>query len=215
MNRNATRRIALDTRESFDAIRQELDGRLQSGLSIDEVRQVVVSNAPAMVTGRARLLFDTLLNYLMKDAMESLAEVPTSVRNDFFALDLRARINGEISSYDPGSLRLAPDARVVSGGLAAVGFALAGGLVTFMALNGTILPIAGGLVTLIGSAGTFRLAHGTAAGISRRRLEKDMHEYVTRAEQDVTFWLASVEKRFVSEFDQFQADPAGPGCGTG
>lgn len=215
MNRNATCRIASDTRECFDAIRQELDGRLQRELSVDEARQLVVSNAPAMVAGRARLLFDTLLNYLMKDAMESLAEVPTSVRNDFFALDLRARINGEMSSFDSSPLRLSPDARVVSGGLSAVGFALAGGLVTFMVLSDTTSPIAGGVVTLIGSFGTFRLAHGAASGMSRRRMEKDMHEYVTRAEQDVTSWLEDVEKRFDSEFNQFRAAAAGPKSETG
>ena len=204
MNRRAATQITTDTREEFDAIRDELQRHLSPDVSVDQARHLLVEHAPTMVVARARLLFDTLLNYLMEDAADALADAPTAVKNDFYALDLRERIKEGAFSLEPQSLHLSFDPRVVAGGLAAAGTAVAGGLVIGLVLTGLLSRIAAGLVTIIGAAVAFRTAHAATLGMARKRLVEDVREYVSRAERQVASWLASVEESFLSAFSEFQ-----------
>ena len=204
MNRRAAAQITTDTREEFDAILDELQRHLSPDVNVDQARQLLVEHAPTMVEARARLLFDSLLSYLMEDAADALTDAPTGVKNDFYALDLRERIKEEALSLELQSLRLSLDPRVVAGGLASAGTAVAGGLVIGLVLTGLLSRIAAGLVTIIGSAVAFRTAHAATLGMARKRLVEDVREYVSRAERQVASWLASVEESFLSAFSEFQ-----------
>ena len=204
MKRRAAAQITTDTREEFDAIRNELQRHLSPDVSVDQARQLLVEHAPTMVVARARLLFDSLLNYLMADAVDALSDASTGVKNDFYALHLRERIKEEAFALEPQSLRLSLDPRAVVGGLAAAGTAVAGGLIIGLVLNGLLPRVAAGSVTIIGSAVAFRTAHAATLGMARKRLAEDVQEYVSRAERQVASWLASVEESFLSAFNEFQ-----------
>lgn len=204
MTRSAAASITTDIRNEFDAIRDELQHLLSSDVSVDQARELLVEHAPKLVIARARLLLDSLLNYLMEDAANALANASTGAKNNFYALGLRERVKEEAFPLEPPSLRLGLDPRAVAGGLAAGGAAAAGCLVVGLVLTGLLSRIAGGLSTIIVSVAAFRAAQGATVDMARKRLAEDTLEYVVRAEREVASWLASGEGAFVSAFKEFQ-----------
>lgn len=203
MNRRAVARITADTREEFDELREDLSRHLEADADVDQERRQLVDHVPTMVGVKTQLLLDTLLNYLMEDAIAALADAPTAVKNEFYDLDLRSRVKQSFT-LKPESLEFSRDPRVIAGGVAAGAAATAGGLMTVLFLSGLIPRIVGGAVTLIASAVAFRIAHTSTTGTALRRLRDDADAYMTQSEQQVSSWLANVEDFFVSAFKEFQ-----------
>ena len=164
---------------------------------------MLVEHVRTMVVAKTHLLLDTLLNYLMEDAIAALADAPTVVKNEFYDLDLRSRVKQSFTP-DPDFLKLSSDPRLIAGKLAAGGTAVAGGLMTLLFLSGLITRIAGGAATLVVSAIAFRIAHSATTGTALQCLRNDVDAYVTQSEQQVSAWLANVEDFFVSAFEEFQ-----------
>ncbi len=205
MNRRAVARITADTREEFDELREDLSHHLEADADVDQERRQLVDHVPTMVVAKTQLLLDTLLNYLMEDAIAALADAPTAVKNEFYDLDLRSRVKQSFT-LGPDSLKLSSDPRWIAGGLAAGGTAVAGGLMTLLFLSGLIARIAGGTAVLVVSAIAFRIAHSATTGTALQWLRNDVDAYVTQSEQQVSAWLANVEDFFVSAFEEFQED---------
>ena len=203
MNRRASARIKTDVRGEFEGLRADLGRHLELDSDVDHTRRLLTDHVPTMVVGRAKLLLDTLLSYLMEDATEALAGAPTAVKNDFYDLELRTRVKDSFS-LEPETLQFSFDPRVIAGGVAAGGTASAGGMVMALLLNGALSRIVAGLVTLVASTLAFRMAHGAATGTARQRLNDDVHDYVERSERHVSSWLASVGQYFMSEFEAFR-----------
>ena len=156
-----------------------------------------------MVVAKTQLLLDTLLNYLMEDAIAALADAPTAVKNEFYDLDLRSRIK-ESFSLEPESLKFSFDPRVIAGGVATGVTAATGGLMTALLLSGLLPRLLGGAATLVASAVAFRIAHTATTGTALQRLRNEVDDYVTQSEQQVSSWLANIEDFFVSAFKEFQ-----------
>ena len=205
MNRRAAARITADTREEFDELRKDLSHHFEAEADVDQERRLLVEHVQTMVVARTQLLLDTLLNYLMEDALAALADAPTAVKNKFYDLDLRSRVKQSFT-LKPESLELSSDPRLIAGGLAAGGTSVAGGLMTLMFLSGLIARLAGGAATLVISAIAFRIAYSATTGTALQRLRSDVDAYVTQSEQQVSAWLANVEEFFVSAFEEFQED---------
>ena len=205
MNRRMTARIADDVREEFGKLRVELGHYTEPEADVDQARRILPEHAPTMVLARTQLLLDTLLNYLMEDAEAALADASTEIQIEFYDIDLRGRIKKSFA-LDPESLNLSFDPRLIAGGIAAGAAATAGSLATALFLFGLISRIAGGVATLVATALAFKIAYDcrSAADWTRKRLEKDVDEYVTLSEQQVSSWLASVEEFFVVEFKKFR-----------
>lgn len=203
MNRRATARIATDTREEFAELREKLSRHLEPNADVDQVRLILVEHAPAMVVAKTQLLLDTLLNYLMEDATEALTDAPTTIKNEFYDLDLRSRVKKSFT-LEPESLEVSFDPRVIAGRVAASATAAAGGLITALFLSELISRIVGGVATLVASAVAFRIAHTATTGTALQRLQEDMDDYLTHSEQQVSSWLVDIEEYFVSAFKEFQ-----------
>ncbi len=203
MNRRAVARITADTREEFDELREDLSHHLEADADVDQERRQLADHVSKMVVAKTQLLLDTLLNYLMEDAIEALADAPTAVKNDFYDLDLRSRVKQSFA-LEPESLEFSFDPRVIVGGFAAGVTATAGGLMTALLLSGLIPRILGGVTTLVASAVAFRIAHTATTGTALQRLRNEVGDYVTQSEQQVSSWLANVEEFFVSAFEEFQ-----------
>lgn len=203
MKRRSSDRIKADLRREFDGLRADLGRHLVIDSADDHTRRLLTDHVPTMVVGRANLLLDTLLSYLMEDATEALAGVPTAVKNEFYDLELRARVKDSFS-LEPETLQFSFDPRVIAGGVAAGGMALAGGMVMALLLSGPLFRIVAGLVTLAASTLAFRMAHRAATGTACQRLHDDVREYVEKSERNVSSWLASVEQYFMSEFEAFR-----------
>ena len=203
MNRRAKARIATDTREEFTELREKLSGHLEPDADVGQVRQILVDHVPKMVVAKTQLLLDTLLNYLMEDAAEALPDASTTVKNEFYDLDLRSQVKKSFT-LEPESLEFSFDPRVIAGAVAAGATAAAGGLITALFLSGLISRIMGGAATLVVSAIAFRIGHKAATGTALQRLQEDMNNYLTQSEQQVSSWLADIEEYFVSAFKEFQ-----------
>ena len=203
MNRRVAKRITADTREEFDELRKDLSHHFGADADIDQERRLLVEHIPARIGARTQLLLDTLLNYLMEDAIAALADAPTAVKNEFYDLDLRSRVKQSFT-LEPKSLEFSFDPRVVAGGVAASATAAAGGLMTALLLSGLIPRILGGVTTLVASAVAFRIAHTATTGTALQRLRNEVDDHVTQSEQQVSSWLANVEDFFVSAFKEFR-----------
>ena len=205
MNCQATARIVVDTREEFAELREKLSLYIEPNADVYQVRRLLVGHAPAMVVAKAELLIDTLLNYLMEDATEALTDAPTTVKNEFYDLDLRSRVKKSFT-LEPESLEFSFDPRVIAGGVVASATAATGGLITALILSELIARIVGGVATLVVSAVAFRIAHTAATGTALKGLKKDMDDFLAHSEQQVSSWLESIEKYFVEAFQKFQDD---------
>ena len=203
MNRRAARRITADTREEFDELRKDLSHHFEAEADVDQERRLLVEHVRTMVVARTQLLLDTLLNYLMEDALVALADAPTAVKNEFYDLDLRSRVKQSFT-LEHESLEFSHDPRVIAGGVATGVTAATGGLMTALLLSGLIPHLVGGVATLVASAVAFRIAHTSTTGIALQRLRNDVDAYVTQSEHHVSSWLANVEDFFVSAFKEFQ-----------
>ena len=203
MNRRATARIVADTREEFAELREKLSFYIEPNADVNQVRRLLVEHAPTMVVAKTQLLLDTLLNYLMKDATEALTDAPTTVKNEFYNLDLRSCVKKSFT-MEPESLEFSFDPRVIVGGVVASATVATGGLITALFLSELISRIVGGVATLVASAVAFRIAHTATTGTALQRLQKDMNDYLDHSEQQVSSWLESIEKYFVEAFKEFQ-----------
>ena len=203
MNRRAKKRIEADICEEFDELRKKLSRHLEPDADVDQARRMLVEHAPTMVVAKAQLLLDTLLNYLMEDAMEALIDAPTTVKNAFYDHNLRTRIKKSFS-LKPELLELSFDPRIIAGGVTAGLGATAGGLMTVLFWSGLISRIAGGLATIVASAIAFRLAHTAATGTALQQLRKDLDKYLNDSKQQVSSWLTDIEEAFVAAFKEFQ-----------
>ena len=203
MNRRAAKRITADTREEFDELRKDLSHHFGADADVDQERRRLDKHVRTMVNARTQLLLDTLLNYLMEDAIAALADAPTAIKNEFYDLDLRSRVKQSFT-LELESLEFSHDPRVVAGGVAASATAAAGGLMTALLLSGLIPRLVGGAASLVVSAVAFRIAHTATTGTALQRLRNEVDDYVTQSEQQVSSWLANVEDFFVSDFKEFQ-----------
>ena len=203
MNRRATKRIMEETRGEFNELRENLSRYLEADADVDQERQRLVDHVRTMVVAKTQLLLDTLLNYLMEDAIAALADAPTAVKNEFYDLDLRSCIK-ESFSLEPESLEFSFDPRRIAGGVATGVTVATGGLMTALLLSGLIPRLVGGAATLVASAVACRIAHTATTGTALQQLRNEVDDYVTQSEQQVSSWLASVEEYFVAAFKEFQ-----------
>ena len=203
MNRRAASRIAKDAREEFGELRAELNRYFNPEADVDQARNLIAEHAHTRVGAQAQLLLDTLLNYLMEDAEEALADAPTGIKNEFYDLDLRGRVKKSFT-LDPELLKLSFDPRLIAGGVAAGATATAGGLVTALFLCGLASRVVGGIATLVASVLASKIAYTATTDTAREWLQDDVEGYVTCSEQQVSSWLASVEEYFVAAFKEFR-----------
>ena len=202
MDRLAVKQIADNIRDEFAGIRKDVSFHLGTEIPVDNARELLVQHVPALVIGRARVLLDSLLNYLMEDAMDALSREPTDIKNDFYELDLRARLKGSYS-LEPQTLQFSFDPRLVAGGCAAGGTIITGGVIVGLAISGVLGRIIAGLATLVASAAAYRLAHSAGTASARRVVETDVSVYLEQSEAQMTEWLEGVESAFSEAFDHF------------
>lgn len=205
MNRRAAKQITADIRDEFAGIRKDAIRHLDPMVTVDHARKILGQHVPALVVGRAQILLDSLLSYLMEDAMEALSNESTDVKNGFYELDLRGRIKTSYS-LEPQTLQFSFDPRVVAGGIAAGGTLVAGSLIIGLILTGVVSRSIAGLATLVASAVAYRLAHSATAPSARKTLESNLSTYLAQSEAQISEWLAGVDHAFVDDFDKFASN---------
>lgn len=205
MKRREVIQIAENIRHEFHGIRDDVERHFEPDVAIEHTRELLSQHVPALVVGRSEILLDSLLNYLMKDAAESLADAPTPVKNEFYEQELRERIK-DTYTLEPITLKFSFDPRVVAGGIAAGGTLVAGGLIVSLVLSSLVSRIVAGLAALVASAVAFRIAHSAGTGLARKALHADISTYLIQSETQVSEWLAEVERAFGDAFNKFASN---------
>jgi hypothetical protein len=205
VKRTATRQINQNIREEFAGIRKDVRRHMIEDVAIEHARELLAQHAPSLVVGRAQVLLDSLLGYLMEDAIAALANAPTDTKNEFYGLGMRDRLK---SSYTlkPQALQLSFDPRDIAGGVAAGGTLVTGGLIVGLVLSSLVSRVIAGLATLVASAVAFRLAHSAGTGSARKALESDVSNYLSDSEAQVSNWIGEVDQAFGDAFDKFACD---------
>ena len=201
MNGNATWKITENIRDEFSCIRRDVQRHLGPDVTVDHARTLLAQHVPALVVGRSQILLDSLLNYLMEDAISSLTDAPTEVKNDFYDQDLRAQIRGSFS-LDAQTLTLSFDRRLIYGGVAAGSVLVAGGAAVLL-LPIVFSPLLIGLGSIVASAIAFRVAYSAATEPARGALKSDVAAYLAESEAQVKEWLGRVENAFDESFAQY------------
>jgi hypothetical protein len=203
MNLKAAKQISTDIHKEFIEIKKNIVRHLSPEITIDHARELLTRHIPMLVIGRGQVLLDSLLNYLMEDAIEELAEASTDIKNDFYEQEFRSQIK---QSYllEAQKLKFSINPQLLIGGIAAGGTLMAG-VITGLLIENLVVNIVVGLVTLIASACAFRVGQSIGENSARQKLESDVMLYLSQSEKLVAEWLSDVEQTFVDMFDKFSA----------
>ena len=202
MNRRASLQIADNIKSEFERIRGSARERLGPSVVIDEAREALRHHIPSLIAGRAQILLDSLLNYLMDDAMDSLASATTREKNGFYALDVRERMKDSFR-FEAKPMQFSPDPRLVAGGLAAGGAVTAGLPIVALVLTGVVGRVVVGLATVAAAAIAYRVGRAVGTSSARKALESDVLKYLAQAETEMSRWLGDVRDSFEQAFDEY------------
>lgn len=190
-------------REEMEGIRREVRVLLERGGDPHALRGMLARQVPALLQARARVLVETVLNWLMQDARRRLEHAPAAVQNRFFDLDLRRLAQGAAPA-GVRSLEL-PVVRASSETVAPelVGV-LVGAAVTVLLPGGLLLRICAGLAGL--AVTTFALGAEQPVGGNgdpRAALHAAVQEYLLQSEQTLRDGVYELKERFEAEFARF------------
>ena len=202
MKRNAVKQIATNVQDEFASLFKEIQPHLRPEVDVSHARALLSEHVPTLVVCRAQLILDTLLNYLMTDAIDTLSSAPTSVKQSFYELNLRSHLK-IAHVVQPQTLQFSTDPRIIGGSVAAGGMLIAGGLIVSLLLSGVTVRIITGLASIVASAIAFRLAHAACTNSARSAVESDISKFLAQSESQILEWLATVELSFIEDFDKF------------
>lgn len=221
-------KIAKDITEEFINLQSELKIHLRTDFDIDVQKEFLLTHISKEVIYKSKLLLDTLLNYLMDQAINNLENESIELQNKFFDQDFRKRIEQWATETEnrlilnPAKIEFSNDPRrkqgIIASGASFVAGAATSGIIasqaktvsavaekTIITWNPYLITgaIATGLATLIVSAVAFKAAYYAAAPKSRELVKTDIDQYLRTSEQQIRDWLESVLFAFSKDFNAF------------
>jgi len=222
--------IENDVSKEFSRLREELKIHMEPGFDISNRRQFLKDHVPKEIMVKSELLLDTLLNYLMEQAIADLEKADIRLQNTFFDQNFRDRLkkwSQEMENQlrlDPAQIEFSRDTRWVYGGIAAgatvvVGSAITAAIAGSFAVTsatgttagsalvfvpgGVIAAILAGIATIIAAAIAFKITFNKAAPTSRKKVAQDIELYLKQSEQQALEWLKKITDVFASDFREF------------
>jgi len=208
-----------DFNEEFLKLRQGLEIHLKQDFDIKVTRNFLKDYVPKEVIGKAEILLDTILNYLMEQAGFDLEQADIKLQNSFYERDFRKiirkwtkKVENQLT-LEPSSIQFSLDTRLLYGSTTAGMTAVAGVAATVAFSTGRVIAaIIGGIATLIASAIAFKLGFEKGASKSRSKVKSEVEHYIADSETLVLEWLKRVVNVFAAEFDEFcRANAYSPG----
>lgn len=225
---NIENQISIDIRDEFNKIQDDLKIHLKDGFEISQTKKFLSTHVPKEIIYRAEILLDTLLNYLMDQALKNLDKADTKLQNKFFDEDFRKRIEKWVIQLE-NKLQLEPDViqystdprlkhSLIVGGLSFIIGSLATTVFTIKAKTVTSIvgkavvsynpylvttAIITGLAALTISSIIFKRSYDKAAPKSRDKIRTDINEYLSETDIQVKNWLKTVKDSFDKEFETF------------
>lgn len=205
-------KINKDIYEEFEKLRKSINESLSSeNYDIDLKKDFLSQTLPKEVMQKANILLDTLLNYLMDEAIDLLKNADIEIRNAFF----RANINEKIEQWaretitrlmqESAHIDFGNDVRLRNGLIAGGVTFVVGATVTaivFMPYS-TIAAIVAGIVSLIASVVAYKVVFDKSSATARENLKQSVMDYIQKTENLTTEWLKGVINAFSDDFRGF------------
>ncbi|MDW8363284.1 MAG: hypothetical protein RMK74_12855 [Myxococcales bacterium] len=214
MSSHAVEDLGPTIKEEFRVLRaQGLEQLARSG-DVRVARRLLRAHLPELVSGRAQVLFDSLLNRLMGLVIQRLSRAPAEVKSRFYSLDLRRQLR-ERMPFGAPAFQPSPDRRLIAGGVAGAATLVGGAIVAAcFAADGTVRTGLG-VATLVASAAAYGVGYWAGRTWSERALERDVARYVREVEARVVAWLHDVEGWFEDAVRAFTAERRCGGSSSG
>ncbi len=204
-------KIKSDLFEEFHKIRLDLEKHIESDFNITTKRGFLQNHVPNEVIHKSEVILDTLLNYLMEQAVKDLEKADIEIQNAFFDEDFRKRIRTWVAQLDnqlrlnPAQIDFSTDPRwkqaIIAGGTTFV-IGAAATTVSALILN-VVGAIVTGFATIIISAIAFKIAYDKATPKAREIIKSDIEKYLRESEVQIQTWLNTVIDSFSKAFDEF------------
>lgn len=201
--------INTDVSEEFRSIKESLQIYFKSGFDVSQTKQFLQAHVPKEIIYKTEILLDTLLNYLMKDALDKIKAADTELQNVFFDMDFRKRIHEWTKqlqndfALEPDIVKYSTDPRLKSGLIASGVTFLAGTGITAALIPSVVGAIISGIVTIMLTAVAFKTAHDKASPEAREALKADIDQYLASSQEQVFAWLETVANAFDNDFHAF------------
>lgn len=202
------KRIEEDTEYEIDMIKKELFYFLNKNLDMYFLKEFIKHYPAKLIKEKSELLLDTLLNYLMKEVIESLVKQSEEVQYFFSRENLREKVRDwaldSSNRYIPSILKirekegLAQKTLIVAPGIAVS----AGGLLATVVIPETgIIKAIPAVSTLAGPIYIFKKLKEKNRRI-KRMWKKDIEKYLKDAERGLKGWLLKVCDKFEKELEE-------------
>ncbi|MCY4304174.1 MAG: hypothetical protein OXC62_05250 [Aestuariivita sp.] len=207
MIKDHTSKIKDDISEEFDKIRSYVSCYFNKKSPQKIKLSDIDVELQREISRRRKVLFETLINYLMTDARASIENESASLQNEFYELDLRNKFHYQTSIDNLSELKnlWTRDPRLWAGTIAAsvVG---AVGMVTTAKIDGSqymFLKVAILLGTVVATLISYKGAKNLPRDLARRFFDEYIAKYTQKVENEVTVYLERIESDFEATFDEF------------
>jgi len=198
-----------DISKEIELIKNEVYYILNKDLDLYFLKEFIKYYPRKLLKEKAEILLDTLLNYLMQEALKNIKNLDLDHQYEFFKENLREKIKNKILSenggFKPQPLRIKENEDLLDKTLtAAPGIAVsAGGLIATIAIPETLplkaIPAVSTLVGPIYVVKKFKEKNRRLKNIWK----KQINTYLKNAKNELKSWLLKVEKNFLDNLETF------------
>lgn len=203
-------KIKRDIAEEFANLKRSLEVNfLSDDFDVSETKKFLKTYIPKEVRHISKILLDTLVNYLMEDAINKIKLVDPEVQNKFFDANFRKRIRELVKQVEnqleleQNIIRYTLDPRLKQGLIAGSITAVAGAAVTITLIPTVVAAIVSGIFTILLSVIAFKIAYDMATPKAREMVKRDIDKYLSTVQKQVEEWLNRVEEAFKKDFGNF------------
>jgi len=219
---NTEKAISQDVKEVFEEIWQEIHSNyfVSGKHDLTYIREAVCKYLPTTIINKNLLLFDTVVNYLTKDARNALENKDSKIINEFFERNRQWTENFKNqfkSASLPTEITLSLDARTKYGAFASAGGAGIGataviarellgkvaieGIVAEKVLLAWLVP-AGLTVLIAGGVGylAYKWAYRVSTPTATEETKEDIRKYLQQEEKETLNRLLDVVEKYKQDF---------------
>jgi len=200
--RESAKFILTDLNNEFTDIRNRVQECFLPGYDIDYRKGFLKKYVPDLIRNRSRILFETLVNYLINGSRTSLEHVQNEAKNAFYKTDFRQKIS---PAFKTGfkNLEFSLDLRIIFGSVVSFLVFLLGEYLILFVFRNDIVRVIISILTLTACIFLFKAVYAITGKGIRKKLEKDVEDFINSAQELLTRRLDEVEKRYEKEFFSF------------
>ncbi len=202
-------KIEKDVKDEFARLRKGLQIYLKPEFNISQTKKLLETHIPNEIIFKSEILLDTVLNYLMEDALKKIKSADIKLQNEFFDRDFRKRIHewanqlGNKLKLEPDVVKYSFDPRLKQGLIVSGTTFVVGSGITLVAIHSVVGRIVSGIVIIMLSAVAFKISYDKASPIAKESIKNEIDNYLKLTEKQVYDWLVKIITAFEKDFHDF------------